>query len=234
MLTSDYFTIHPKADPSRSSSRVDSIRDSRYSIINLAKQEMEMEEHKLEICDITHLLVALKMARIDREKTEAVESFVEHGGEDLFYLRERMHDIMGQFIFQASRKLFVIHLSRMYDEATAKRKKRQENGEEESSKDAKRLENLEVAVRHADEEVRRLEYWSDQRELVRDGNTKTALDEGQGWGNGWDGLDNSAPTDEVGRDRPTLQKFETAHEEMESSGTTSPDEEKLDKGKEKE
>lgn len=56
---------------------------------------------------------------------------------------------------------------------------------------ARRLANLEVAIRHADEEVRRLEYWSDVRGMAENGEAGAAVSSDRGWGPEWEGLDRS-------------------------------------------
>jgi hypothetical protein len=88
MLNSDYFTIHPAQDRSRSrASTMDGSLKNRYSITQLAKREMDDDIVVEDIHDIASLMHALKFARIDREKMEAVESFIRHGGDERSYSR---------------------------------------------------------------------------------------------------------------------------------------------------
>lgn len=213
MLNSDYFTIHPAMLRDRSSSPASTQRDSRYSVGQLARREI-LQEIKEDILDIGALMKALKVCRIDREKTEAVGNFIAHGGEDLYYLRERMHDIMAQFIFQASRRLLLTHLSRLETEASDRRKQLNEQGTEDDPTETRRIENLHAATESADEEVRRLEYWSDIKEMAYTGDTKGAVDVEQGWDESWAGLDNSGPKDVISdKERPGES------EEVNSSGS---------------
>ncbi|KAL2073626.1 hypothetical protein VTL71DRAFT_10952 [Oculimacula yallundae] len=192
MLNSDYFTIHPAE--LRDSSRT-TTESQRKHFSTISRREMEEGIVVEEIEDIGTLLKALRLARIDREKTEAVESFIEHGGDDLYYLRDHMHEIMGMFIFQASRRLLLSHLIQIFD----KESKENEGVEKDKVDPVKqrRLDNLEAALKHADEEVRRLEFWSDVKDMAEKGETKGAVDESQGWDQGWSGLDNSAPRDVI-------------------------------------
>jgi hypothetical protein len=162
---------------------------SRYSMA-LSKHELEEELRNEDICDISSLMGILRICRIDREKMEAVESFIKHGGDELHYLAEHMHEIMNHFIFQASRRLLLSNLMKNFDEALEK-----EKGDGESMK--KRAESLEAAVKAADEEVKRLEYWSDVKEMAESGTTKGAVDSGQGWRGNWEGADNSGPKDVI-------------------------------------
>jgi hypothetical protein len=197
MLNSDYFTIHSAKDRSRSrTSTLDDSAKNRYSRL-LARREMEENAVMEDICDIGSLMRALKFSRIDREKMEAVGNFIEHGGDELYYLRERMHDIMGTFIFQASRRLLLSHLLKIFNEAVDERKSNAESGKEPDPAQKRRLENLEAALQHADEEVKRLEFWSDVKDMAEKGETKGAVDESQGWDKTWTGLDSSAPKDVI-------------------------------------
>lgn len=55
-----------------------------------------------------------------------------------------------------------------------------------------------AALKHADEEVRRLEFWSDVKDMAEKGDTKGAIDESQGWNKKeWTGLDDSGPRDVI-------------------------------------
>lgn len=192
MLNPDYFTIHSTQERSRS--RGSSVRTSdknRFSSYsrNDAEEDLEPED----ICDIGSLMEALRFAPIDREKIEAVENFIKHGGDDLYYLRDRMHEIMHMFIFQESRRSLLTHLLKIFDEAAEKQKECEENEKEVDPADKKRYENLEAAVQHADEEVKRLEYWSDVKGMAEKGQIKGAVDASQGWDSRWTGLDGSGP-----------------------------------------
>jgi hypothetical protein len=151
-----------------------------------------------DIRDIGHLMDALKRSRIDREKTEAVENFIKNGGDELHYLKEQMHEIMSQFIFQASRRLLLAHLSSLFDEASKVRDEHVKDGKDEDPAEKRRIDNLEAAIKAADEEVKRLEYWSDIKGMAEKGETKGAVDQAQGWDEGkWAGIDNSGPKDVI-------------------------------------
>ncbi|CZR59736.1 uncharacterized protein PAC_09630 [Phialocephala subalpina] len=193
MLNPDYFTIHSTQERSRSvGSSIPASEQHRLSFYSRNEDEEKLEPE--DICDIGALMTALRRARIDREKTEAVESFIEHGGDDLYYLRDNMHDIMRMFIFQESRRSLLTHLLKICNEAMEKQKENNEKGKEDIDPAIQRRhENLEAAVHHADEEVKRLEYWSDVKDMAEKGETKGAADESQGWDSRWTGLDGSGP-----------------------------------------
>lgn len=199
MLNEDYFTIQPALDRSRSrpSTGNGASLKNRYSISQLANREMEDDLVPEEITDINALMHALKLCRIDREKMEAVERFTKDGGDDLYYLRERMHDIMALFVFQESRQLLLAHILRIFNEASDEVKKDSEGEKEPDPTKKRRLQNLEEAVKHADEEVRRLEFWSDVKDMAENGDTKGAVDESQGWDKSWRGIDDSGPKDVI-------------------------------------
>lgn len=194
MLTPEYFTIHPAQEQvqSRATSMEASVRN-RYSISSLAKREMEDGAVFGDIKEIASLMNVLRFARIDREKMEAVENFIEHGGDDLYYLRDHMHEIMRTFIFQASRRLLLAHLLKTFNKVSEEQEKASANQKEVDTVEKQRLENLEAAVKHADEEVKKLEFWSDVKDMAKKGHTKGAVDESQGWDKSWAGLDHSEP-----------------------------------------
>lgn len=202
-LNSDYFTVGPSISHSRSPSKAPSV-NSRYSTAQLAKRDMEEETTKEDIRDIGSLMKALKESRIDRERMEAVENFIRNGDDELYYLKDHMSEIMFQFIFQASRRLLLAHLSQICKDASEQREQRTRDGEEQSAADARRIANLEAAIRAADEQVKRLEFWSDIKELVGQGDVGGAVDKSQGWNEKkWAGLDDSGPTGTVAdRDLP--------------------------------
>jgi hypothetical protein len=196
-LSSDYFTIQPAMSRSRSPSKAPSMSDGRYSIGQLSRQEIEDDVDREDIRDIGQLMKALKLSRIDREKMEAVENFIKNGGDDLYYLREHMHEIMSQFIFQASRRSLLAHLSTLFDEETQRCKENAENDKEDVT-EKRRTYNLEAALKAADEEVKTLEFWSDIKDMAEQGDIKGAVDESQGWDQKkWTGLDNSGPKDVI-------------------------------------
>jgi len=233
VLNSDYFTIHPAIDRSRSRA---STRDgsflNRYSVTQLAKREMEESIVVEDISDIASLMAALKFSRIDREKMEAVENFLTNGGDELYYLRDRMHDIMGIFIFQASRRLLLTHLLKIFNDALEEQKKDEEGEKEPDPAGKRRVDNLEAALKYADEEVKRLEFWSDVKDMAEKGDTKSAVDESQGWGKGWSGLDDSGPKDVISnRELPGIGNCERKDE---GNGTAILSSSEKGKGKAKE
>ena len=130
------------------------------------------------------LMQILRAARIDREKLEAMESYLEHAA-DLSQLQEEMHEIMSIFVFQASRRTLLSRLMEVYDQTTEQLEKEEKPGLKE------RQQALKDAVKHADEEVRKLAYWSDVKQMAEGGEIKNAVDADKGWHEGWQGVDQS-------------------------------------------
>ena len=197
MLNLEYFTVRASSELDRSPSRegAASKRASRISTSTANGADQPMPD--IEFVD--DLLQVLRTSRIDREKIEALDNYLEHAADDLAGLQNVMHDIMSLFVFQASRRVLLTRLTDVYDKTVASRDKRRKT--KPAASDAasatdnleKRVENLAAAVQHADEEVKRLEYWSDVRGMVEEGDTKGAVDESQGWDSDWQGLDRSGP-----------------------------------------
>ncbi|KAK3325165.1 hypothetical protein B0H66DRAFT_111534 [Apodospora peruviana] len=221
MLNPDYFTVRPSSELERSPSRVTTSSQQqqqrshsqapssrkgsvRLSTVSTGVMDEIMQE---DIESVDELLKVLRRSRIDREKIEAVDNYLEHAQEDLEGLQDVMHDVMAVFVFQASRRVLLTRLTEVYDRTVAELKKREEqkdkktkgkqgdgeSGNEDEDRHRKRVENLRKAIKHADEEVRRLEYWSDVRGMAEEGDTKGAVDPRQSWDSSWQGLDNSAP-----------------------------------------
>lgn len=183
MLNSEYFTVRPSVDTTRPMSKA----SSRHSPASMSVSSGGHVLEKSDIEDIETLMAVLSRSRIDREKIEAVDSFLEHGEEELAHLQHKMHDIMAIFVFQASRRVLLSKLNEVFEET------QKELAEHDTGRLQRRSNNLKAAIRHADEECRRLEYWSDVKKLVKEGEAKTATDKCQGWDDGWRGVDNSGP-----------------------------------------
>ncbi|KAI9789111.1 MAG: hypothetical protein M1816_006361 [Peltula sp. TS41687] len=146
-----------------------------------------------EIRDFDSLMAALRSGRIDREKIEAVSVFLDQAGQDLSLLADHMPEIMSLFVFQASRRQLVARLQRTFDAASENMKHRSEHEDYSNDAEKRRYESLLRAVKAADEEVKGLEYWSDVKEMVQEGETAGGVDTAQGWGPGWQGIDASGP-----------------------------------------
>lgn len=200
-LTAEYFTIHPRTLKSMSGSvgtRTEELARQH------AKMEDETSVEKMEITDIASLMLVLRKASIAREKLLAVSKFLKRGGEELYYLSSGMEDIMQMFIFQTSRRQLLTLLESQYGSAHERRESLRHHEEGQEHDEAVRhAENLMNAVKAADEQVKRLEYWSDIKGMHEAGQTLE-------WeGVRWSGLGGS---DEAGGEVAFASK-QASHEE---------------------
>ncbi|KZF19042.1 hypothetical protein L228DRAFT_286271 [Xylona heveae TC161] len=192
LLTPDYFTIHsPRERSPASSYNISSYDGSLRGARSIERMRREQEFE--EIRDLPTLTRALKQAKVDREKHDAIIRFLKYGGEEIFYLEEKMPAIMHSFLYQTSRRQLLGSLAHIFDEAASHRDEHLKRGEPENDEEKRRIDNLMNAVKAADAEVRKLEYWSDIRSVAQQGESKGASDSSQGWGHEWTGLDSSGP-----------------------------------------
>ena len=168
LLNEDYFTIHAKR---RSRSRESSADGSnnQSSLMPEVRGSDEDEEELQEISDISALMAALRRSRVDREKIAAVKIFVEKGGDELFYLAEKMPEVMAIFVHQTSCRQLQSYLLQILDETTRDRKDEDSgNGKEDSGTDLTalklKIDNLLKAINAAGVHTNDLHYWSDLRD----------------------------------------------------------------------
>lgn len=187
MLNTDYFTVRPASQRTRlsASTGLSSRVHSKTSLSQLSNSE-SMPENR-DITDVVMLMQTLRSARIDREKREAVENYLEHGT-DLESLESEMHEIMSLFVFQASRRALLCHLMRKHDQTNEQLKK------EDTLDLRERKDALDAAARHADEEVRKLAYWSDIKHMVANGESRLSLEDDRAcFYETYEGIDDSGP-----------------------------------------
>ena len=84
--------------------------------------------------------------------------------------------IMSSFIFQASRRALLSHLLNTFDDVSRHRNEHTELGTHESDDEKRHIDNLLSAVKAAEEQVRKLEYWSDVREMAASDESKSMMD----------------------------------------------------------
>lgn len=89
MLNEDYFTIHSSKVRSRDQSMAGLSRVES-GFLSCVGSKVEEETHMEEIGDIPSLLHALKQTSIDRERIDALKKFIEEGGEELYYLNDKV------------------------------------------------------------------------------------------------------------------------------------------------
>ena len=198
-LTAEYFTIHPKTLRSASA---DGSRSSKARSSDWARMQSHIEDggdvEKAEITDIGTLMKYLRKAAVDREKLVDVRRFVDTAGEELYYLSDRMPDIMGLFVFQSSRRQLLTELMHRFDGASERRESLADHDHDDVTKQAehdrasRHADNLLKAVRAADDQVKKLEYWSDIKSMAQGGETLRATDDDHWDASKWQGLDPSS------------------------------------------
>ncbi|KAH9822795.1 meiotically up-regulated 65 protein [Teratosphaeria destructans] len=175
-LTGDYFTIHPRTLKVRSgeNSRATSLQAFKHATMN---DEDDLD--KMDIRDIGDLVVALRKSALDREKLVAVRKFLESGGENIHYLPPRIPEIMDLLLYQSSRRQLLAELLAHHETAHERRESLAGHEHDESGEEKQRVhdaalrhaEDLHAAVIAAEDQVRRLEYWSDIKDMASNGET---------------------------------------------------------------
>lgn len=149
LLNEDYFTIHATGDRSRDSS-ADRTANHHSSFLSNARSDSDSEDDLGDVSDILKLMGALKRARVDREKMWAVRAFLDQGGDEIFYLADRMDDIMNLFIYRTSRRQLQSFLQQEYSTAKNQKQHNEEDQRDEDEALAKKENSLLKAVRAAD------------------------------------------------------------------------------------
>ncbi|KAH8821117.1 hypothetical protein F5884DRAFT_75112 [Xylogone sp. PMI_703] len=171
MLSPEYFSVQPSRSNSRSrvSNSDGDARASKSSLATSSRYAAEDGPNIVEdITTIKQLLDALRNSRIDREKLEAIENFCSHGGGELHLMKDNMGEIMHQFVFQASRRLLLSHLTKILKDVIAEQKAQtdKESGQTDIAK--KKIHNMEEAVNAADEELKKLEFPTNDVKQIED------------------------------------------------------------------
>lgn len=164
-LNPDYFSVRPSSDSGRAQSLTrtggSSKRGSRVSLVPSQPSNASEKEGCELIETVEELMARLRASAIDRERIELVDSYLEHARDDLAGLQHRMYEMMALFVFQASRRVLLSRLTEVHGQA------RRQQDEDGSGRVQARVASLEAAVKHADEQVRRLEYWSDVKGMMQ-------------------------------------------------------------------
>ena len=169
MLNEDYFTIHATKRSRESSAERSTNNQSSY--MPGVHGDDESEENFGEISDISALMAALRRSRLYREKIAAVKMFLEQGGDELFYLAEKMPEILAMFVHQTSCRQLQSYLLEVLDDATItnSKGKDKEKGEEDSDIDIAeahqtKIDNLLKAVKASGVPTNDVHHWSDVRD----------------------------------------------------------------------
>jgi len=171
MLNEDYFTIHAaKRDGSRESS-ADRTTAKFSSLTNGQNSNSDDEQDLGDIANISALMSALKRARVDREKITVMKTFLNQGGDELFYLANSMPEIMNTFVHQTSRRQLQTHLLQVLDDCTRTQAKEEGKGKEKSKEGSDsdiearkpKIDNMLKTIHAAGVHVNDADYWSDLR-----------------------------------------------------------------------
>ncbi|PIB03060.1 Meiotically up-regulated 65 protein [Cercospora beticola] len=176
-FTSDYFTIHPKT-----------VRDDRDRTSTLvqtrAKLEPVLDVDKMEVFTIADLFLALRKSTVDREKIGAIKRFTDGGGDELYYLSESMEDIMKSLFFQSSRRQLLDDLIARHDQLRNEQQELESHDhhdedekQQEHDRKSRHAANLHKAIHAAEQQVKKLEYWSDIKNFTNTDAKEEAHDE---------------------------------------------------------
>ncbi|KAF2674310.1 hypothetical protein BT63DRAFT_419606 [Microthyrium microscopicum] len=193
MMTQDYFTIHNIKSRTITSGLVSPISEgqTRTSTRKWGEDE-DASWQEQDIEDIGTLIRALKEAPVDSERISLIKGFLERGGPDLYYMADEMPNIMSYFFYEHSCRRLLAILTDKIHSAEAHREEHENRGELEEDDEKRYIEALLKAANVVDEQCKKLEFWSDIRDLNRNGQTVYGVDN-DAWGHEWIGLDQSGP-----------------------------------------
>lgn len=104
---------------------------------------------------------------------------------------------MSLLIYQTSRQQLLENLLERIDSAKSHRDEHNTSGKPEGDSERRKIDGMVAAAEVAERQVKRLEYWSDLRDMAREGKLDAATDDSRGWGQEWTGLDTSGPDSRV-------------------------------------
>ena len=197
LLNEDYFTIHAAKRSGSRDSSAERSTINQSSLVPEIKGDDEADEDLGEISDVSALMAALRRSRVDREKIAAIKTFVEQGGDELFYLAEKMPEIMAMFVHQTSCRQLQSFLLQALDEATkmnSKGKDKEESDSNDINARNNKTDNLLKAINAAGVHINDLHYWSDLRDRATSSEAGPTEET--------DVLDASDPVDVGGEDLP--------------------------------
>lgn len=90
MLNEDYFTIHSPKLRSQEQSTTGLSSQVESGFLGRTTTKVGEEPRAEEIGDIPSLMHALRLASIDRERIHALKEFVQEGGEEIYYLNDKV------------------------------------------------------------------------------------------------------------------------------------------------
>lgn len=205
-LNADYFTVRAKR--SRSPGNESLVSDEGGSFRHEATAPRDSDGP---VDDIPTMVQRLKAAPVDRDKVNIVLEYLDHEPHDRYRLADevrapfpstpiphgltcqQMPHIMSLFIFQFSRRKLLAKMTQKIGLTPKDEEEGAGPASPEGGPRRRRNEDLTRAAHAADEQIRQLEFWSDIRRTVREGDSYGATDAEQGWGEDWQGVDESGP-----------------------------------------
>lgn len=155
MFNPDYFIVN--SPPSSHQIQKYAIRAVSPNVSSISPDGQELGNEPIEkITYINTLMKVLRLARIDREIIEAVENFIENGGENLVFLKSQIPYIMQLCIFQESRRSLLALLKEKLKQA---REKSQDIITSKTNLQS-HIEHLESSLHAAVEEATKYEFES--------------------------------------------------------------------------
>lgn len=195
----DYFTIHAATPIGKSAEdkgypASKTFTNSQHASTSVIKGEDEDTDDEVE--NISILLRRLRRSTVDRDKVNLVLQFIDQGGEDVFHLADEIPNILSLFLYQHSRRRLLSSMLRKMSAASDHREEHQRREAPEFKNEKRKIDDLLRAVKVTEKEVQRLEFWSDVRGIVRQGESFSAVadtgvvgEDAVGWDHGWAGLD---------------------------------------------
>jgi hypothetical protein len=217
MMNQDYFTIHSGAvRPLTSEAQSPSSENPAGRSVLSGGPQLENEEKDSwddrEIPDLGTLIRGLREVPVDSERIALIRRFLEQGGEDLYYLadevchyhfdngirtnRTQMQKILSYFFYESSCRRLLGLLTDSINAAKARREEHTKRNESEDENESRKIESLLKAAKSVDEQCKKLEYWSDVRDLTKDGRAVAASKETLGLGLEWQDSDTNDPSDD--------------------------------------
>lgn len=92
-------------------------------------------------------------------------------------------------VFQNSRRQLLSTLMDRFEAAKDRREQHIKDSQPETDAEERRINNLLKSIEAADNECKKLEYWSDIKNLTEEGKAGNATDPSMGWDEKWQGLD---------------------------------------------
>lgn len=175
-LNNDYFTIHsrPRDRSPASGSNPEAMLARPVSFASFQSIKEELTEPD-EVKDIPSLMRGIRLAKIDRVKVDLVKEFIRDGGDEVYYLKNNMSEIMSALVFQNSRRQILEFLKDSAEKAQKHRDEHDAEDRPEGENEKRRIDNLLEAADAADQQIHGLEYWSDRKHVLQ---TEDDLTEG--------------------------------------------------------